>query len=654
MWVSALNTIVLVVLSKFLSKFMDAPIEALDDRVRDVETAFGVGQEDYARQLGGGGGMSDVLRRLCRGLGIDSDADVLAGMTDLEDRSTSRASDLARLRMEIEDRMKADICNARLASLYKRVVRLSQICYVSVQTARLLLSVEEKLFSDGRSSGCEFDQFCELMKPYQADDADYEKLNRYQKLLLHTLRYAWKRGYRKCDGFIYERVRCADAWTGAWRRVCSIEEMVYAACRRSDDFDQWVNLTSAANNAASAAAYLRSCNEFELPALVTDRHVFAFRNGIYVTVSDEFYPHRDVPARYTDVAASKYFDVEFDVHMQGAIDWTDIATPSFQGILTYQEFDTGDNAGVDEWMYVMVGRLLYEVGEKDNWQVIPFLKGLAATGKSTILLNVCKLLFDDADVGVLSNNIEKKFGLWGFCNKKLFIAPEIRKDLELNQAEFQSLVSGDAMQVAQKHQQSETVLWKVPGILAGNEVPCWKDAAGSITRRILLFHFSKPVAAMDTSLGQKLRDEVPTLLVKCNKAYLDRLRKVGARTIWDAVPDYFKDTQRHLQACVDSLWEFLNSGELAFGADMYMPWSEFVAVYKEYCKTHGLMCLTLNKANQDSYIRTLTSRNCVKESGRVERFYPRSSRLVGDKRIDLFITGVDRHSPCSAALDNVF
>jgi phage/plasmid-associated DNA primase len=213
------------------------------------------------------------------------------------------------------------------------------------------------------------------------------------------------------------------------------------------------------------------------------------------------------------------------------------------------------------------------------------------------------------------------------------------------------------MQVAQKHQQSETSSWKVPGIMAGNEVPGWKDAAGSITCRILLFHFSKAVAAMDTSLGQKLRDEIPMLLVKCNNAYLDRLCKVGARTIWDAVPYYFKDTQRHMHACVDSLWEFLNSGKLAFGADMYMPWIEFVSVYKEYCKTHGLLCITLNKANQDSYLRTPTIRNCVKESARVERFYPWSSRLIGDKRIDMFITRVDRHSMCHAlhyGLDNVF
>jgi hypothetical protein len=300
----------------------------------------------------------------------------------------------------------------------------------------LLFNVEEKLFRYGRSSNCDFDQFCELVKPYQADDAEYEKLNRCQKLLLHAMRHAWQRGYRKCSGFVCERIRCADSWTGAWRIVCSIEEMAYSSCKRIDDFDQWANLTYVASNVLSAAADVRSCNELELPTLVMDRLVFAFRNGIYVTISNVFFPHRAVPARYLDVAVSKYFDVEFDMHMQGAIDWTDIPTPGFQGILTYQEIDLADDAWADEWMYVMVGKLLYEVGKKDNWQVIPFLKGLAATGKPTILLEVCKLPFEDAYVGVLSNNIERKFGMCFFCNKKIFIAPEIRKDYELNQAEF--------------------------------------------------------------------------------------------------------------------------------------------------------------------------------------------------------------------------
>jgi hypothetical protein len=52
-----------------------------------------------------------------------------------------------------------------------------------------------------------------------------------------------------------------------------------------------------------------------------------------------------------------------------------------------------------------------------------------------------------ADVGTLSNNIERKFGLSALADKLLFIGPEIKADIQLEQAEFQSIVSGETVQV---------------------------------------------------------------------------------------------------------------------------------------------------------------------------------------------------------------
>ena len=106
---------------------------------------------------------------------------------------------------------------------------------------------------------------------------------------------------------------------------------------------------------------------------------------------------------------------------------------------------------VSRWMYAMVGRLIYEVGEKDGWQVVPFLKGAASSGKSTILTRVCRGLYEPADVGTLSNNIERKFGLSALADKLIFIGPEIKSDIALEQAEFQSIVSGESVQVTFSH-----------------------------------------------------------------------------------------------------------------------------------------------------------------------------------------------------------
>lgn len=595
-------------------------------RIEEVIKCF---EEDFS--VSTSSGLRSEFHRLCRGLGIDEDSDAFDSFSELKTKMDQRNDNLQQLRKDVEQQLRRNVCDNALVELNRRIQRLCKLSYYSTQCVRLLYH------TDSCVSGADIEEFCELVKPYQScEEEDAEKLTKYQKLLLHVLRYAWQMGYRRSDDAVFEQIHIDGKATSAWKRVCSLEEMVYRATKRSDHFDQWINLTSASNNAGSAAQYLRVCDDFEFPKIEKNRHVFAFSNGVYVTKEDSFFPHDRVPAEYAGCAASKYFGCELD--FPEGIDWKDILTPSFQSILTHQEFD---KHGVDKWMYVMIGRLLYEVGQLDNWQVIPFLKGMAGSGKSTILLNVCKLLFDDEDVGVLSNNIEKKFGLWGFCTKKLFIAPEIKTDLHLDQAEFQSLVSGDAMQVAQKHVQSETVSWKVPGIMAGNEVPAWKDASGSITRRIVLFHFSKSVVEVDTQLGEKLKEEMPLLLVKCNRAYLKAVEAIKSKNIWSALPQYFRDTQRDLQACVDALWNFLSSGELEFGEGLYMPWNSFQEKYKEFCKDQNVPYIALSKTNTDSFTRTLASFKCVRETVRVSRRYPRHSLLLGDNRVGFWVTGVD-------------
>ncbi len=69
------------------------------------------------------------------------------------------------------------------------------------------------------------------------------------------------------------------------------------------------------------------------------------------------------------------------------------------------------------------------VGEKENWQVIPFFKGVSGSGNST----ACKVLhsfYDPTDVAVLSTNMEKKkFGLSSIPKKLLFLCFEIKKDM---------------------------------------------------------------------------------------------------------------------------------------------------------------------------------------------------------------------------------
>lgn len=68
-------------------------------------------------------------------------------------------------------------------------------------------------------------------------------------------------------------------------------------------------------------------------------------------------------------------------------------------------------------------------------QVLPFFKGAAGTGKSTIVNYVIKPMYAKDDVGTLSNNIEKTFGLSNLSEKYIIVAPEVKADLRLEQAD---------------------------------------------------------------------------------------------------------------------------------------------------------------------------------------------------------------------------
>ena len=212
-----------------------------------------------------------------------------------------------------------------------------------------------------------------------------------------------------------------------------------------------------------------------------------------------------------------------------------------------------------------------------------FLLGdFTVTHNSTIILKVCKMFYDAQDVGVLSNNIERKFGLSAFYDKYLFLAPEIKSDLGIEQAEFQSVVSGEDLQVNVKHKKAFATQWSVPGALAGNEVPSWADNSGSVQRRVLLWEFTRAVTNGDMKLGEKLLAELPGILVKCNRAYLEMVRQHSHVNVWTVLPKYFKETRDQLAQSVNSVEAFLASTEIVHGAELYCPMEDFRAALKTW------------------------------------------------------------------------
>ena len=508
-------------------------------------------------------------------------------------------------------------------------------------------------------------------------EAKKSDLNNVQQLIIYILNVLQDRGYRRYGTDCYKSIisPCGRFTTRAWDRACSIKDVVYVSTRKELNFDQWKNATKTKHNIQAVEDYLTGSVDVQFPALVKDRYMFAFRNGLYVThrakvlgdvyegtLADAFIPYGEHDAIVPDdLAACKYFDLDFPIdnvlprgvrvnvsrsgidNMEESADasWRAIPTPYMQSVLDYQTFPPE----VCDWVYALIGRLLYTLNEEDGWQVIPFLKGQAGSGKSTLLLNVCRNFFHLNDVGVLSNNIERKFGLGAISEKFVFIAPEIKSDLQLEQAEFQSMVSGESVQLALKHQTARAVEWSVPGIMAGNETPRWKDNSGSIGRRVIIFEFIKKVMDSDTSLGKKLQHEMPYIILKCNRAYQSMARKVGYQNIWSHLPEYFHQKKEELAEQLDPMREFMSRKDILDiqkgNLDVYMPYEEWRDMFKAYCEenNYGKQTSNLTKARQcfQHYCLQLEE----SKDGKISRVYPRDAQGGGEmKSADKWILGV--------------
>lgn len=432
-------------------------------------------------------------------------------------------------------------------------------------------------------------------------EIDEENEKDHQKLLRSLLEICQFKKYSKYNELIYRPVYTNDGnYAYSCEKVYDIDLFVETQISRDRNPLLWDLAHRDKSTISYIKSQLKTCVDNSLPELIKDRTLFSFKNGIYQLnvkaidhhnreyYTDKFYPYNksERPKLKSGTVACKYFNQ--DMEYKHYDDWYDIQTPNIQKILDLQYINDKEYEEICRWMYIFMGRLLYEIGKLDGWQVIAFMKGLAGTGKGTTIKAVQKF-FDPEDVGVLSNDGQKQFSVSALLGKLLFVAPEIKGDLSLPQATFQSMISGEDISVDIKHKTAETIQWEIPGMLAGNEVPGWQDNSGSIARRLIIFGFNKkvPTSQLDPELWNKIKENLPNLLRKCNLAYLDAVNKWHKKNIWSILPQYFTNRQKELSEQTNDLMKFLRSSGVVYGKNYYISEKDFRTVFLEFCKEMG-------------------------------------------------------------------
>jgi hypothetical protein len=122
----------------------------------------------------------------------------------------------------------------------------------------------------------------------------------------------------------------------------------------------------------------------------------------------------------------------------------------------------------------------------------------------------------------------------------------------------------------------------------------------------MTWNFERQVKNADPHLDVKLDAELPHILVKCIKAYLEYAAKHSDRDIWTVVPKYFKKVQDQVAMVTNSLRHFLASEKLVFGEKKFCPQQVFVKYFNQHCQENNLGRF---KFNPDFYCGPFNSKD---------------------------------------------
>ena len=309
-----------------------------------------------------------------------------------------------------------------------------------------------------------------------------------------------------------------------------------------------------------------------------DYDIVAFNNGYYDTTLMEFYEQEEYNKIFGKYPLTfRYYEIDYTKELINA------PTPAWDTICDHQwEID------VKFIFEAMIGRCLFPLHQFDNWEIMPYLIGVAGVGKSQLLQCLQQMLCKE-DIAVFNANKETTFGLQSVYEKRLVVFPDAPSDISkfLPDTVFNQMISGETVNIAIKNKGAIDYTWTLPVICGANTHFNYRDEAGRFSRRCLAFPMNNPVTTKDMSLPNRLKAEIPTLLLRCIKTYRDLVAQSGNKDIWKVVPQTLRDMQNETKMKTNTIYRFLKEGggcyEFDYGEDAITEWNEFKKAYQNYC-----------------------------------------------------------------------
>ena len=149
------------------------------------------------------------------------------------------------------------------------------------------------------------------------------------------------------------------------------------------------------------------------------------------------------------------------------------------------------------------------------------------------------------------------------------------------------MISGEDVALAVKHEKRPMCIeWKTPCAFRATRCLAGPMRVGRSYVASFAFRFDDRSKTADAKLQDRLNKEVPLLLVKCVRAYIEFAKKhADVGNIWDVLPKQLVDVRKEIEESCSYLDRFLNSKEAMIGDGRAVPAAVFRDVYLRYLRT---------------------------------------------------------------------
>ena len=292
-----------------------------------------------------------------------------------------------------------------------------------------------------------------------------------------------------------------------------------------------------------------------MPTYHPDRDLLSFANGVLVLSTAELVPNADlVPGHALFGRAARH---HLPCEYTGST-----ATPMLDSVTDHQ-FERR----VADLLCPLLGRMLFQVGQLDKWQVMPYLVGVGGTGKS-LILKVFQQVFSPGTVGNLTGKREEVFGMANLAGKELVVGRDMPAKLSssLSQEHMQLMTAGEELEVPRKGELAVNVTWRAPTIMASNHTPDYVNTGNNVGRRMVLVRFDRPELTPRYDLEDALLAELPCIVARILAAYAAaRAAADAAGGFWKAVPARVLEWQDRMASATNKLHEFFRMDDVARG-----------------------------------------------------------------------------------------